>query len=185
MRRITGALAGVVAGAAAAALAWLPLLALFALAFGGAGALSGERLGREMRSPVVLMLVGVVPLLGAIQGGVTGAVRGKLGGGAMMEAMLSPFAWVMTAGEGLAGGVVMVASLLPGASLGALMGLWLAGTRPNVQEWPPEAGVGALIGVAASLVGLNLYVQWPTLRARPPEAKAEAPAEGGTAAEAK
>jgi hypothetical protein len=59
---------------------------------------------------------------------------------------------------------VMVASLVPGACLGGLVGLWLANVPTDATYWPPEAGVGALVGVATSLLGLNLYVQWPTLR---------------------
>src|SRR4051812_22927043 len=109
MRRVVCGLTGAVAGGSAAALVWLPLLALLALASGGADAI-----WRPGRAGAVL--AAVVPCLGLLQGGVTAAARGRLGGGVLVEAMLSPFAWVMTAGEGFLGGVVMVASLLPGAS---------------------------------------------------------------------
>jgi hypothetical protein len=178
MRRVTSGLAGSLCAAAVAALVWLPLLAVFALVFEGADALKGERLARVLRTTNGMVLVGVLPCLGLIHGGVTGAVRGRLDGGALAEAVLSPFAWVMTAGEGMAGVLVMLVSLVPGASLGGLAGLWLAGVPAGATYWPEEAGIGAVIGVALSLVGLNLYVQWPTLRGKAEGPKAEAPAEG-------
>lgn len=168
MRRVTSCLAGAAAGGVVAAMLWLPLLALLALLAGG-GALWGERWWRQMGHGNGAVLLGVLPALGLIQGGVTAAVRGRLSGSVLVEAMLSPFAWVMTAGEGMLGGVVMVVSLMPGACLGVLAGLWLAGVPTDQIRWPMEAGVGAVVGAAASLVGLNLYVQWPTLRARPEE----------------
>jgi hypothetical protein len=163
MRRVTGGLAGAFAGCAVAALLWWPLLALFVLVVAGSDALSGERLARQLRTANGAVLLSVLPCLGLIHGGVTGVVRGRLGGGALAEAALSPFAWIMTAGEGMAGGLVMVASLVPGACLGGLAGLWLANVPTDATYWPPEAGVGAVVGVATSLLGLNLYVQWPTL----------------------
>jgi hypothetical protein len=94
-------------------------------------------------------------------------MRRRAGGTAAVEAIFSPFAWLTTAGEGLAGGAVMVASLLPGACVGMLAGLWLAGTPADSTLWPAEAAIGAVVGVAATLAALNVYVQWPTLRAKP------------------
>jgi hypothetical protein len=182
MRRVTGALAGAFAGCAVAALLWWPLLALFVLVVSGSDAFSGERLARQVRMPNGAVLVSVLPALGLIHGGITGAVRGRLGGGALVEAALSPFAWIMTAGEGMVGGLVMLASLVPGACLGGLAGLWLANVPTDATYWPPEAGVGAVVGVALSLLGLNLYVQWPTLfdkgeQQKPAPTEPPAPAE--------
>jgi hypothetical protein len=187
MRRVTGGLAGAFAGCAVAALLWWPLLALFVLVVSGSDAFSGARLARQVRTANGAVLLGVLPLLGLIHGGVTGAVRGRLTGAALAEAALSPFAWIMTAGEGMVGGLVMLASLVPGACLGGLAGLWLANVPTDATYWPPEAGVGAVVGVAASLLGLNLYVQWPTLldkgEQKPPaEAPVQAPAEPPPAA---
>lgn len=147
-------LIGAVIGALAAALVWWSLLALFALLAGPAS---------SVRPALAAVAVGVVPALGLIHGAIIGAARGRLSGGVLLEMAAAPFAWVMTAGEGMVGGVVMLLSLLPGACLGSMAGLWLAGVPAGSVRWPDEAAVGAIVGVALSLMALNLYVQWPTL----------------------
>src|SRR3954470_23563217 len=97
MRRVTAALVGAVAGGAVAALLWLPLLALFALAVGGSASFEADRL----RSASGAVLIGAPPCLGLAQGALTGALRGRTDAATILEAALSPFAWVMTAGEGM------------------------------------------------------------------------------------
>jgi hypothetical protein len=164
MRRVGTGLAGAAVAAVTAALVWLPLLALCALTFGWEGVFDADGLAGHLRTANGAVLVSVLPALGLIQGGITGAARGRADGPALLEALLSPFAWILTAGEGMMGAVLVFASLLPGACLGALAGLWLAGVPTDARYWPKEAGVGAVVGAAALLVGLNLYVQWPTLR---------------------
>src|SRR4051812_4301409 len=109
-RRILFALAGALLGGAAALLLWWPLLGLLALLTEGTGFFAAGRLGPFARTAKGAVLIGLLPALGVIHGAVIGAARGRLRGGAAVEVLAAPFAWVMTAGEGMIGGVVMVLS---------------------------------------------------------------------------
>lgn len=167
LRRATSSLvAGLIGGAALLAL-WWPVLAVLALLIEGTNFFSA-RLGAFLASPIGVILVALLPALGLIHGGILGAVRGRLSGPVLVEVLAAPFAWIVTAGEGMIGGIVMVLSLLPGACVGALIGMLIAGTPTSSKAWPDEAATGALLGVGLSLIGLNLYVQWPSLTGKEP-----------------
>lgn len=172
MTRILPILAGVALGAIAATVVWWPMLALFAL-------LSEVDLFGTMKRAVVLF---ALPVLGAINGAIVGAMRGQVETKSILEMIASPFAWIMTAGEGMMGGVVMVLSLVPGACLGGLAGLWIANTPADAKYWPEEAGIGAVIGVTLSLVALNVFVQWPTLTKKREEKQTKTPTPAGETA---
>ncbi len=174
MRRIACGLAGALVGVTAVTLLWWLVLAPCLLASGGADALSvRERLGTAKGA----VLTFLPSPLGLLQGALVAAVRGRRGREVWAEVLWSPFAWVLAAGEGMGGAVVLLLSLLPGACVGMMVGLLLSGGREG-QPMPDEALVGALVGVVVSLLGFNLYLQWPGLRGKGKEPDAP-PAGGG------
>jgi hypothetical protein len=160
IRRIVCGLAGGVLGAGAVTLLWWLLLGPCLLLAG----LTPGGLVDFARTPKGAVLTFLLTPLGLVHGALVGAVRGRLGGAVVLEVLWSPFAWVLSAGDGLLGGLTLLLSLVPGACLGMLLGLLVGGPAGPGQRLPDAAVIGALVGMAASLLGYNLYLQWPGLR---------------------
>ncbi len=166
IRRIACGLVGALLGVAAVTLLWwlllLPCLLL-------AGALPDGPLAFLATAKGAVLAFLLSPL-GLIHGALVGGVRGRLNGAVLLEVLSSPFAWVLSIGDGFLSGVLLVLSLVPGASAGMMVGLLVGGTGNEPGRLPDAALIGALVGVAASLLAFNLYLQWPGLRERPANA---------------
>jgi hypothetical protein len=166
VRRVICGLVGALIGTVAVSLLWWLLLGLFLLLAGGPSLFSPRELGSFVSTGLGAVLTFLLSPLGLVHGALVGAARGRLDRLAVLEVLWSPFAWVVSVGDGFLGGLLLVVSLLPGASIGMLIGLLLAGAGKE-SRLPDEAVIGTLIGVVASLLGYNLYLVWPGLRGKP------------------
>ena len=164
IRRIACGLAGAVIGTLAVTLLWWLLLVPCLLLAGGLS--PGEVIGLA-GTPKGAVLTFLLSPLGLIHGAIGGGVRGRLDRPVVLEVLWSPFAWVLSVGDGLLGGLFLVLSLIPGASAGMLLGLVASGPADTEQGVPDGAVIGALVGVVASLLACNLYLLWPGLRGKP------------------